>query len=469
MGKRGLVSGRSALWCVMVVLCAVAHGCGRTTGDAGSGGSGGDRASGGSASGGHAAGGSPSGGASAAGASGGGASGGSASGGSGPHPALPGASGYDCSPATGSVPELQATPVVTDGLGESLYLTHEPNGDPDRLFVLDRAGFIRIIEGGVLLDTPFLDFSSKVGSGGEQGALGLAFAPDYAESGLFYVHYSDGADGTHGDSIFEEYQVTGDADVADPDSGRVLLRVDQPETENHKGGSIAFGADGLLYIGLGDGGGGGDPSENGQNVDSFLGKLLRIDPVPSSEDEYTIPDGNLWDALEGAAPEVWDYGLRNPFRFSFDGCTGDLYIGDVGQDRLEELDIERAGEGQKNYGWNTTEGLGCYDPASDCDRTGIKDPVLDYDHDTGKSITGGSVYRGRAIPALRGTYFYADYQNNLAWSLVYDRGGQTISTPVSRTQELNNVTQIVAITNGADGELYFVSRQGGVYKLEAAE
>lgn len=382
---------------------------------------------------------------------------------------VPGTDAYDCSAASGAVPELQATPVVTEGLDEPLYLTHEPNGAPGRLFVLEREGRVRIIEDGTVREAPFLDFSSKVAGGGEQGALGLAFHSDYAKNGRLYVHYSDSQPGSEGDSVIAEYRVTADPNVADPESGRVVLVVEQPEMQNHKGGAIAFGADGLLYIGLGDGGGGGDPDDNGQDVESLLGKILRIDPEPSSEDEYTIPDGNLWDTMSSAAPEIWDYGLRNPFRFSFDGCTGDLYIGDVGQDELEEVDIERAGEGRKNYGWNTMEGDRCYEPESGCDQTGLTLPALVYDHDTGQSITGGAVYRGAAIPSLRGAYIYADYQANAVWRVTYDRTAGSVSAPVSLTQELNNVAEIVAITNGADGEIHFVSRQGGIFRLEAAE
>lgn len=447
----GLAMGRASVgWLLFGLLAAGVHvGCKGEVEDAGG-------------TGGSAAGGGPS----AGGSNGDGGSGEGTGGGNGQ---VPGTSSYDCTPSSGSVPELQATPVVTEGLDQPLYLTHEPSGDPGRLFVLERDGRVRIIEDGVLLEQPFLDFSSKVAQGGEQGALGLAFAPDYADSGRFYLHYSDSEAGSEGDSVFAEYRVSTDPNVADGESGRVVLVVPQPDMQNHKGGSIAFGRDGLLYLGLGDGGGGGDPDDNGQNVESLLGKILRIDPEPSGEDGYTIPSGNLWDTLPTAAPEIWDYGLRNPFRFSFDGCTGDLYIGDVGQNELEELDIERAGEGGKNYGWNTMEGKACYQPESGCEQEGLTLPALDYGRDDGQSITGGAVYRGSAIPGLRGTYFYADYQSNAVWTVAYDRDAGAASAPVSHTQELNNVAEIVAITNGADGELYFVSRQGGIFKLEAAQ
>jgi glucose/arabinose dehydrogenase len=308
----------------------------------------------------------------------------------------------------------------------------------------------------------------------------MAFHPGYATNGLFYVHYSDKADTNDtGDTIIEEYKVSAaSADEADAASGRVVLKVEQPTNSsslfrNHKGGSILFGSDDLLYIGLGDGGGSGDTDAthgtgNGQNLSSLLGKVLRINPIASGGGQYTSPAGNLKDKLPAAAPEIWDYGLRNPFRSSFDGCTGDLYIGDVGQDKWEEVNVERAGEGQKNYGWNKTEGNHCYQPMSGCDETGITKPALEYDHGTGKSLTGGAVYRGKAIPALRGAYLYADFQSNAVWSTFYDRAQGTVSTPVSLKQDLNNVTSIVSITNGADGELYLVSLMGGVYKLEAA-
>lgn len=416
-------------------------------------------ASGGSASGGR----SPEGGAGGNAGTGATGSGGSAAG-------VVGTAGYDCSAPSGAAPALQATDLGVSGLVDPLFLTHEPDGDPGRLFVLERSGRIRVIEDEVLLGEPFLDISSKVVDNGEYGLLGLAFSSDYESSGLFYVHYSDSTeDGDEGDSIIEEYRVTSDPDVADPGSARLVLKVEQAqEYGNHKGGSIAFGGDGLLYIGLGDGGGGGDPDQNGQDPSTLLGKILRIDPRVSGSDAYGIPAGNLIDILPSAAPEVWDYGLRNPFRFTFDGCTADLYIGDVGQGQWEEVDIEPAGEGRKNYGWNVMEGKHCYEPSSGCSETGLTPPVVDYDHDTGKSITGGAVYRGSAIPGLRGAYFYADYVDNKFWMTVYDRVTGTITTPVSLTQDLNNLTRVVSITNGADGEIYFVSLGGGVYRLEAA-
>jgi glucose/arabinose dehydrogenase len=396
---------------------------------------------------------------------------------------VPGTDGYDCSPPSGAVPALKATAVVASGLAEPIFAAHAPNDDAGRLFVIERAGTIRIVKAGALVTKPFLDIKSKVvagaANGDERGLLGMAFHPNYATNGLFYVHYSDKADANNtGDTIIEEYKVgSASPDEADTASARLLLKVEQPDNSstafrNHKGGAINFGADGFLYIGLGDGGGSGDKDAshgtgNGQDLSKLLGKILRLDPTKSASAAYTIPAGNLKDKVAAAAPEIWDYGLRNPFRSSFDGCTGDLYVGDVGQDKWEEVDIEKAGDGNKNYGWNKTEGLHCYQPATGCDETGITKPLAEYDHNAGKSITGGAVYRGRAIPSLRGTYLYADFQSNTIWSTVYDRSKGTASTPKSLKQDINNVTSIVAIRNGADGELYFVSLMGGLYRLEA--
>lgn len=431
---------------------------------------------GGTASSGSTTGGSSVGGAGGAGGAGGSVGGSTGAGGK----RVAGTDGYDCSPPTGAVPALQATSVVSNGLAQPIYLTHSPNDPAGRLFVVEREGTVRLVKAGSVVSKPFLDIKSKVvagtANGDERGFLGMAFHPSYATNGLFYVHYSDKADANNtGDTVIEEYKVSAaSADEADPASGRVVLKVEQPTNggslfRNHKGGAINFGSDGFLYIGLGDGGGSGDAAGNGQSLTSLLGKILRINPVASGGAQYSSPAGNLKDKMAAASPEIWDYGLRNPFRSTFDGCTGDFYIGEVGQDKWEEVDIERAGEGQKNYGWNKTEGNHCYQPMSGCDEAGITKPVIEYDHNAGKSLTGGAVYRGRSIPGLRGAYIYADYQSNAVWSLVYDREKGTASTPVSLKQDLNNVTSIVSITNGADGEIYIVSLMGGVYKLEAAK
>ncbi len=384
-----------------------------------------------------------------------------------PEPALPSARGFDCRNPNGSVPALQATPISRGQLAEPIDLTFEPNASKNRLFVLERGGRVRILEDGQLLAKPFLDISTKVASEGEQGLLGMAFHPDYAENGLLYLHYSNGTDDS-GDTIIEEYKVSTDANIADEGSARLLLKIEQPYN-NHNGGSINFGADNLLYIALGDGGSGGDPQQRGQDLTTLLGKILRIDPTQSEELPYTIPQGNLKDSQNEAAPEIWDYGVRNPFRTSFDGCTGDFYIADVGQDELEELNVEPRGKGGRNYGWNVMEGKACYPPDAECDSQPFTAPVWDYGRSSGKSITGGAVYRGAGIPALRGTYFFADYSSGTIWSTRWDPQRSEVSTPVSQTVDLSNVQRVVAISNGADGELYFVSLLGDVFKLEAAE
>jgi glucose/arabinose dehydrogenase len=389
------------------------------------------------------------------------------------------------------VPELTLTEVAS-GINVPVDITHPPN-DP-RLFVITLTGDVRIIKDGALVDAPFLSLGDKVvvgGAGGdERGLLGIAFHPAYATNGLFYLHYSAGT-GVPGantsDTVIEEYKVSSDPDVADAASARVVLTVAQPDNgnaafQNHKGGSINFGPDGLLYIGLGDGGGSGDDhgasgSGFAQDTSRLLGKILRIDPTGG--DPYSTPADNLVQDVSGAAPEVWDYGLRNPFRRTFDACTGDMYIGDVGQNAYEEITIEKAGEGHKNYGWNIWEALHCY-TGNSCDDQGITQPFVELERAQAQSITGGSVYRGSSIPALRGAYFYADYAANNAWYLFYDRNANSISTPVSVTQELN-VNNLVAIQNGNDGELYFVALmtqgeisgsnrgEGAIYKLTAAE
>jgi glucose/arabinose dehydrogenase len=386
---------------------------------------------------------------------------------------IAGTDNYDCSAPTGSVPPLKLTKLPGD-LELPVDAAHPP-GD-DRLFVITLTGQIFIYKEGALVETPFLDISSKVAAGGspgdERGLLGFAFHPDYATNGLFYVHYSLGSS-AEGDSRIEEYKVSSNADVADPASARPVLTVTQPDNGgnlfNHKGGAINFGPNKLLFIGLGDGGGSGDTRDFAQSTGSLLGKMLRINPLEDGGDAYTTPSDNLVMDVQGAEPEIWDYGFRNPFRSSFDACTGDLYIGDVGQNDYEEIDVEKVGEGRKNYGWNTMEGLHCY-PANvtNCDQTGLTLPLIEVPDEEGTSITGGSVYRGSSIPGLRGAYFYADYVANKVWWTRFDREAGTVSTPTSVTQDLSPNT-IVAIRTGHDGELYFVSLQTGVFKLEADE
>jgi glucose/arabinose dehydrogenase len=377
---------------------------------------------------------------------------------------VPGTDNYNCEPPTGTPGTLQLTQIAS-GYDGPVLLTHAPN-DP-RLFIVEQGGLIKIVNGGT-----FLDISNRLpdlGDYDERGLLGLAFSPDYATSGLFYVHYNRSGDGA---TVIAEYSVSGNADVADENSERVVLTVNQP-FENHNGGTIAFGGDGYLYVALGDGGGpassqyGGDPDGNGQNAQSRLASILRIDPKQNGGSAFTSPAGNF----PGAFPEIWSIGLRNPYRINFDGCTGDLYIGDVGQNVKEEVNVVVAGDGGKNFGWRTMEGTTCFNtsnfnsPLGSCENAGLTPPVLDYDNQGGAAIVGGAVYRGSQIPWLRGTYFYGDQIKNWAYSTVYNRDTGVASTPVNRTSELSP-TSVVAIQNGHDGELYFVLYGGSIHKLE---
>src|SRR6476661_1231924 len=303
-------------------------------------------------------------------------------------------------PAVGKGAKLQ---LIVSGLSSPLYLT-APSGDLSRLFVVEQTGGIRIIKDGALLPTPFLDISTKITAGGEQGLLGLAFDPDYASTGRFVVHYTD----TNGDTHLSQFTVSSDPDVADPASEQIILTADQPYN-NHNGGQVLFGPDGLLYLGLGDGGSEGDPQGRGQDLSDLLGSILRLDVRSTSP--YAVPPDNPFVGQAGVQPEVWSYGLRNPWRFSFDRGTGDLYIADVGQEHYEEIDVAPGGANPGkgiNYGWNIMEGAHCLS-GGQCDQTGLTLPTFEYGHDQGCSITGGYVYRGPAIPALQGVYFYADY------------------------------------------------------------
>lgn len=349
-----------------------------------------------------------------------------------------------------------ALETVSDQLTFPVDLASPP-GD-SRLFVVEKAGRIRIIENGTLLAPAFLDISAQVSSNGERGLLGLAFDPDYETTGRFVVNYTDLAGDTH---IAAFTVSSGDANRADPASEELILRVDQP-FENHNGGQVAFGPDAYLYIALGDGGGSGDPMANGQSLTTLLGKLLRIDLNGGSP--YGIPSGNPFSAVAAARSEIWSYGLRNPWRFTFDRLTGDLYIADVGQGEREEIDVGLAADGAgrgANYGWDIMEGDACFEPASGCDRTGLILPVLQYDHSEGCSVTGGHVYRGSAIPALQGTYFYSDFCSGWVRSFRLSSGAVAEEREWPALQA-GNVTSF-----GQDdaGELYILTSGGSVYRI----
>lgn len=348
---------------------------------------------------------------------------------------------------------------VAGGLSQPVFLTHAP-ADSTRLFVVEKTGRIRIIRNGALLASPFLDLSDSVSSGSEQGLLGMAFSPDYASSGRFYVSYtSPHGNQSGGSSVIARYRVSPQPDLADPASGFTLLRVDQPYS-NHNGGMIAFGPDGFLYFGLGDGGSGGDPNGTGQNRADLLGSMLRLDV--SGAGAYTIPASNPYAGSTTDRRELWNFGLRNPWRFSFDRETGDLYIGDVGQNAHEEIDLQPAGSGGgENYGWNLMEGLTCYD-SSRCNRSGLVLPLLDYGHGNGCSVTGGYVYRGSAIPALRGRYFYGDYCGGWIRSFRLQNGR---AEDRQEHRSLETPGSLTSFGEDAAGELYVLTQNGNVYRL----
>ncbi len=364
--------------------------------------------------------------------------------------------------ACGAVTPVQGVPAlvarrVTGGLLQPLDLQSSV-GDAERLYVVEQGGRIRVLRNGQLAASPFLEIADRISTGGERGLLGLALHPRFASNRRLFVNYTNRSGDTH----ISEFRA-GSADSADAGSERVLLVVPQPFS-NHNGGGLAFGSDGRLYIGLGDGGSGGDPQGNGQRLDTLLGKMLRID-VDGAQ-PYAVPADNPFRATAGARPEIWAYGLRNPFRFSFDRTTGDLYIGDVGQNRVEEIDVgvvsHRGGE---NYGWNSTEGSQCYSPASGCDRSGVVFPIYEYGHNEGCSVTGGVVYRGCRIPALAGTYFFGDFCTGFVRSLRLVDGK---ATDVRTWTSLEDIGQISAFGADADGEILVVDYGGEIYRLEPA-
>jgi glucose/arabinose dehydrogenase len=348
---------------------------------------------------------------------------------------------------------------IAGGLSQPVFLTHAP-GDSTRLFVVEKTGKIRIIKDGALMGPAFLDLSDSVSGGSEQGLLGMAFSPDYRATGRFYVSYtSPHGDQSGGTSVVARYRVSSTPDIADPASGFTLLTVDQPYS-NHNGGMIGFGPDGYLYFGLGDGGSGGDPNGTGQNRSDLLGSMLRLDV--SGPGAYAIPGTNPYAGSSTIRQELWNYGLRNPWRFSFDRQTGDLYIGDVGQNAHEEIDVQLAGSaGGENYGWNTMEGLHCYSPGM-CSRTGLTLPLVDYGHGDGCSVTGGYVYRGSAIPALRGRYFYGDYCGGWIRSFRLQSGK---AEDRQEHRSLETPGSLTSFGEDAAGELYVLTQNGNLYRL----
>ena len=355
-----------------------------------------------------------------------------------------------------AAPISLTTVAVASGLSAPMYLT-APAGDT-RLFIVERAGRILIFQNGAVVPIAFLDISGRVNTAGEGGLLSMAFDPQFAVNGFFYVYFTDPT----GDIAIERFRVSfADPNVANPAALRIIT-ITHRTFDNHKGGLVAFGPDGFLYLATGDGGGGGDPLGNAQNLNSLLGKLLRIDVSNSTvATPYAIPPGNPFVGQPGRRGEIWASGLRNPWRYAFDPVTGLLYIGDVGQNRIEEVNMNPAAGAGLNYGWNVTEGSLCF-PADPCNRTGITLPVLEYAHDAsgGCSITGGFVYRGSAFPEIQGRYFYSDFCSGFLRSFV--RSGGAASDP---RQFIANMGQAVSFGEDGQKELYVLTTAGQVLRI----
>jgi glucose/arabinose dehydrogenase len=336
---------------------------------------------------------------------------------------------------------------VARSLSKPVFITHAGDGS-GRLFIVEKGGRIKILRSGVVLSTPFLSLAGKVSTGSEQGLLGLAFHPNYETNRKFYINYTDPS----GDTIVAEYLTsTGNANVAGT-TGRVLLHIDQPYS-NHNGGMLAFGPDGYLYIGMGDGGSAGDPGNRAQSASYLLGKILRIDVNGTSAGkQYAIPPSNPYAGATAGLDEIWARGLRNPWRFSFDSRTGDLWIGDVGQDRYEEIDRATAASGRGrglNYGWRVIEGNACYNPSSGCSGSGKTPPIAVYSHSLGCSVTGGYVYRGLAYRGLVGGYLFGDYCSGRVWALRAHG-----SSPQKPVLMADTSLSISSFGEGQDGTLY---------------
>jgi glucose/arabinose dehydrogenase len=345
---------------------------------------------------------------------------------------------------------------IASGFTQPLFLTNARDGS-FRQFVVEQGGRIKIIDDGVTLATPFLDIHTRVTCCGERGLLGLAFHPSYKTNGKFYVNYTD----LNGNTVVAEYLRSSTNSNRANTIGRVLLRVTQPYA-NHNGGMLAFGPDGYLYIGLGDGGSSGDPGNRAQSLGTLLGKILRIDVNRRTGTlQYGIPATNPFVGRTGD-DRIWSYGLRNPWRFSFDRSTGDLWIGDVGQNRYEEVDraTRASGGGRgRNYGWRVMEGRACYSPPTGCNTSGKTMPLAVYSHTYGCSVTGGYVYRGSQYPAMQGAYLFADYCSGRIWAVV--AGGASSQTPRLLLDTSHSISSFgetegrnLVITDLASGEIF---------------
>ena len=352
----------------------------------------------------------------------------------------PGDGGNPLPPGLG----LQLNTFISSGLSSPVFLTQPL--DDGRIFVVEQPGRIRLIKNGVLQTTPFLDITSRVLSGGERGLLSVAFHPNYATNHFFYVYFTTQ---TNGDITIERFTTTANPDVADPASSKPIITIPHSTFANHNGGLLAFGPDGMLFAGVGDGGSGGDPQGNGQNFNSLLGALLRLDV--DHGDPYATPADNPFVGQAGRRGELWAKGLRNPWRYAFDPPQRLLYIADVGQNSHEEVDVVALDDGGINYGWNVMEGATCYN-ASSCNQTGLTLPIIDFTHNPACSVTGGYVYRGSAIPEIRGHYFYSDYCAGFLHSFRYQNGAAV-------DQKDWGLTNPSVTSFGLDfaGELYMIS------------
>lgn len=358
--------------------------------------------------------------------------------------------GFTSPPNQGSPPALELAPVA-GGFTSPLDL-QQPNDQSGRLFVVEQGGKVRILDAsGSVAPTAFLDLTSRVTSGGEMGLLGLAFHPGYSQNGCFYVNYTTTRFTGRLQTVIAEYRAQPPSSNAASTIENILFTVDQP-ANNHNGGGLAFGPEGMLYIGLGDGGGAGDPFLNGQRINTRQGKLLRI--AVSCGAGYAVPADNPFAGQPSPTNEIWALGLRNPWRFSFDSLTARLFLADVGQDRFEEVDLVTKGA---NLGWNTMEGNQCFSPPSGCNPAGLTMPIFTYDHSQNdQSIVGGFVYRGARIPQLAGTYVFGDFITGRIWGLAQNAQGNW-----TRTTLLQSGFNISSFGQDQAGELYVVNYSGG--------
>ncbi len=346
------------------------------------------------------------------------------------------------------------------GLRNPVDLAHARDGS-GRIYVVEQFGLVQEFTDGFQGQSPFMDIRDRVNCCGEKGLLGIAFPPDFSTSRVVYVNYTTTVPGSLHTRV-SRFHLYPDAHHVDPDSEEILLEFHQP-WGNHNGGQIVFGPNGYLWVGTGDGGSGGDPQDNGQKSQTLLGKLLRIDVSATAGVPYGVPDDNPFVANDEFLDEIWAYGLRNPWRFSFDRETGDLYIADVGQNAWEEVNFQPAdSSGGENYGWRIMEGLHCFNPSSGCPTAGLTMPVAEYDRISGMSITGGYVYRGQDHPSLQGIYFFADYVTGNIWGLRQANGVWESELLLDSAHSVSSFGEDEA------GNLYLVDYRGAIYQIQAA-